>query len=188
MTSQEYLEIEREAEFRSEYVDGRAYAIPPNSRNHSWVISNTLGTLGEQLRGKLCGASSSDMQLYSAEFDIYTYPDIFVTCQPEKFLDNHKDTIPDAVVVMEVLSPPTKNYDRGEKFRFYRSLPSCAEYLILAQDAIRAEHHGKQANGLWLFHEYRSPEDELDLASIGCRLVLGRLYERVEFGSGIGLL
>ena len=105
MTPQEYLEIEREAEFRSEYVDGRAYAIPPNSRNHSWVIANTVGTLGEQLRGKRCGATSSNMRLYSEEFGIYTYPDIVVTCPPEKFLDNHKDTITDAVVVVEVLSP-----------------------------------------------------------------------------------
>ncbi len=183
LTPQRYLEMEREAEFRSEYIDGRAYAMSGGSRNHSWVIANTLGTLFEQLRGKRCGATSSDMRLYSEEFGIYTYPDIVVTCPPEQFLDNHKDTITDAVVVVEVLSPSTKNYDRGEKFRFYRSLPSFAEYLILAQDTVRAEHHVKQANGSWLFHEYRSPEDELELESIGCRLILGRLYERVEFES-----
>jgi Uma2 family endonuclease len=70
-----------------------------------------------------------------------------VTCGPDKLLDGHKDTLVDATVIVEVLSPSTRNYDRGEKFQFYRSLPSFAEYLLLAQDTFRAEHHVRQPNG-----------------------------------------
>jgi Uma2 family endonuclease len=73
------------------------------------------------------------------------------------------------------------NYDRGEKFRFYRSLPSFSEYLLLAQDTIRAEHHIRQADGGWLFHERNSPEGFIDLNSIGCRVSLRDLYRRVDF-------
>src|SRR5438309_726531 len=80
-------------------------------------------------------ALASDIRVYSREHQIYTYPDIVVTCGPVKFLDDRQDTLLDATLIVEILSPSTRNYDRGEKFRFYRSLPSFTEYLLLAQDA-----------------------------------------------------
>jgi Uma2 family endonuclease len=181
LTPGQYLEIERAAEIRSEYIDGQMLAISRGTLNHARIISNTLSRLNEQLRGTRCGAVSSDMRLHSAQFEIYTYPDIVVTCGPDKLLDGHKDTLIDATLIIEVLSPSTGNYDRGEKFRFYRSLPSFAEYVLLAQDAVRAEHHVRQNGGSWLFREFSLREDELVLASIGCRLELGPLYERVDF-------
>jgi len=86
----------------------------------------------------------------------------------------------DATLIIEVLSPSTKNYDRGEKFRFYRALPSFREYLLLAQSEVRAEHHVRQADGAWLMREYTSLSDEINLPSIGCSLRLQDVYERVE--------
>jgi Uma2 family endonuclease len=86
-------------------------------------------------------------------------------------------------VVVEVLSPSTKKYDNGEKFRFYRSLPSFSEYLLLAQDEVRAERHVRQPDGSWILREFTNPADEIELKSIGCRLPLQSLYERLEFES-----
>ncbi len=87
----------------------------------------------------------------------------------------------DATVIVEVLSPATKNYDRGDKFASYRALPSFREYLLLAQDRVHAEHHVRQPDGAWLMREYSSPSDEIKMSSIGCRLRLEDVYERVDF-------
>jgi Uma2 family endonuclease len=104
-----------------------------------------------------------------------------VTCGPKQLLDTRRDTLTDATIIVEVLFPSTKDYDRGEKFRIYRSLASFSEYLQLAQDEMRAEHYARQPDGSWLFREFTGPTDEIELTSIGCRLNLQSLYERVEF-------
>lgn len=183
LSPERYLEIERTAEFRSEYINGEMFAMAGGSRNHAWIVSNALSRLSEQLRGKACGASASDLRLYSHRSRIFTYPDIVVTCGPDQFLDNRRDTIVDATLIVEVLSPSTKSYDRGEKFVFYRSLPSFSEYLLVAQDTILAEHYVRQSDGAWLLREFTSPNNVIELTSIGCRLQLDSLYERVEFDS-----
>ena len=97
-----------------------------------------------------------------------------------QYLDAEKDTLLDTTVIVEVLSPSTQNYDRGEKFRYYRGLPSFAEYLLLAQDAIRAEHHVRQDDGSWVFRELNGPDVWIELKSVGCTLQLGDLYEHAE--------
>jgi Uma2 family endonuclease len=183
LTPEQYLEIERAAETRSEYIGGQMYAISGGTLNHARIAANALSRLNEQLRGEPCEAVGSDLRLYSEQFGFYTYPDIVITCGQVKLQDRHNDTIMDATAIVEILSPSTKNYDRGEKFRFYRALPSFSEYVVLSQDAIRAEHHVRQPDGSWLFREFNSPESELELNSIGCRLNLGSLYERVVFES-----
>lgn len=144
LTLEQYLEIEREAEFRSEYINGEMFALAGGTPNHAWIVANTLIRMGEQLCGGPCGARSSDLRLYSAKHRVITYPDILVTCGPDRLLDGRRDTLTDATVIVEVLSPSTKHYDYTEKFRFYCSLDSFSEYLLLAQDEIRAEHHIRQ--------------------------------------------
>jgi Uma2 family endonuclease len=177
----EYLKIERAAETRSEYLQGTIVAMAGASRNHGRIAISTSSWLHDQLRGKTCEAAGSDVRLYIAKYDVLTYPDVVVTCGPDVFLDGKKDTITDATAIVEVLSPSTQNYNRGEKFRYYRGLPSFAEYLMLAQDVVRAEHHTRQADGSWLFREITEPTAVIELTSIGCRLPLGALYERVQF-------
>jgi Uma2 family endonuclease len=179
----QYLEIERAAEFRSEYNNGQVFAMAGGTPNHAWIVSNTVSRLAEQLRGRPCGARSSDLRLFSSQYRIFTYPDVVVTCGPDQFLDGRGDTLTDATLIVEVLSPSTRGYDRGEKFVFYRSLPSFAEYLLLSQDTVLTEHYSKQPDGAWLLREFKSPSDEIELTSSGCRLTLGPLYDRVEFES-----
>ena len=180
LTPEEYLEIEEKNEFRSEFVHGEMFAMAETTSNHSWIVSNVQGRLWEQLRGRTCGVRTNEKRLYIAQFEAFTYPDVVVTCDPDRLYKDGR-TITDATVIVEVLSPSTKNYDRSEKFDFYRSLPSFAEYLLLAQDAMRGERHTRLPDGSWLFREFTAPTDIIELKSIGCRLELQTLYERVEF-------
>jgi Uma2 family endonuclease len=181
LTPEQYLEIERRAEFRSEYIGGQLFAMAGGSPNHARIVRNTLGRLDQQLRESACEAFSNDLRLFIGQHQIGTYPDIVIPCGHFKYLDSRRDTLTDAIAIIEVLSPSTQDYDRGEKFRIYRSLPSFSEYLLLAQDAIRAEHHVRQPDASWLFREISLPTAIIELKSIGCRLQLDSLYERVEF-------
>ena len=112
-----------------------------------------------------------------------TFPDVVVTCGPDKLMEGRTDTIIDSTVIVEVLSPSTKSFDMGEKFAYCRSLPSFAEYLLLWQDSIRAEHHVRQPDDSWVLREFYGADAVIELKSIGCQLKLGSLYARVQFES-----
>jgi Uma2 family endonuclease len=134
-----------------------------------------------QLHGKECEEVTTDLRLAVREHRLITYPNVFVTCGSDRFIDSRKDTMADATVIIEVALPSTRNYDRREKFRYYRALPSFREYVLFARNEIHAEHHVRQPDESWLMREYCSPSDEIHLDSIGCRLLLADVYERVEF-------
>jgi len=182
LTHEQYLEIERKAEFPSEYINGEMFAMSGGTPNHARIALNTAIQLTEQLRGRPCEAFGADLlRLHIAKYNISTYPDVLVTCGAAHLLDALRDTLIDATVIVEVLSPSTMAYDRGEKFRIYRSLPSFSEYLLLAQHEIRAEHYARQSDGSWLFRESTDAAGEIELKSISCSLQIQSLYERVEF-------
>jgi len=183
LTVEQYLEIERAAEYKSEYIGGTMYAMSGGGFHHAFIAADTLVTLCGQLRGKKCNAVGSDLRLFCQASQVLTYPDVTIFCEPRQVLDNRKDTLTDATVIVEVLSPSTQNYDRSEKFRYYRGLPSFREYLLLAQDEIRAEHYTRQSDSSWLFREFTNADTEIVLDSIGCRFRLGDVYQRVEFES-----
>src|SRR6185437_13720346 len=149
------------------------------SVNHGRIVGNTFAVLHQQLQGGDCEAAILDTRLAVLSHDLITYPDIFVRCGPDQYLDNRRDTLTDATLIIEVLSVSTKNYDRREKVFFYRSLPSFREYLLIAQDRIFVEHHIRQQDGAWLMREYTSLSDEIELTSIGCSLKLDAVYVRV---------
>ena len=182
LTPERYLEIDRAAEFRSEYLNGEMFAMSGASYSHVSICASLIMLLKQQLRGSACHVLPIDMRLLCRAPDrVFTYPDVAVACRPLRWLDDRQDTLTDATVIVEVLSPSTKNYDRGEKFRYYRSLPSFAEYLLIEQDAIRVEHHVRQLDGSWLFRETTTPGARVELAAIGCHLDLGAVYEDIEF-------
>lgn len=181
LTPEQYLEIERKAEVRSEYLHGEMFAMAGASLNHNRIVGQTLRELAVGLRGRDCDVVGADMRVHVPATGLYTYPDVVVTCGSVQLQDKHQDTLLNPILIVEVLSPSTKNYDRGEKFQHYRSIPSFREYLVLAQDEIRAEHHVRQPDSSWLLREFASATDVVHLACVGCDLTLGVLYERVEF-------
>jgi Uma2 family endonuclease len=182
LTPDEYLEIEAKNEFRSEFVHGEMFAMAVPTRSHGRIASNAQGEIHNQLRKGPCVVTGANTLLFIARFEVFTYPGVVVTCGPDKLYKDGR-AITDATAIVEVLSPSTKDYDRGEKFRIYRSLPSLSDYLLLAQDEMRAEHHTRLPDGAWLLRDFSSPTDIIELKSIGCRLELQSLYERVEFAA-----
>lgn len=174
LTPEQYLEIERQADHRSEYIDGGMFAMAGASPDHSRIVTNASAHLWNQLRGGPCEVFTTDLRLFIKAARVYTYPDIMVTCGPVDG-DGEQDLVTNPRFIAEVLSDSTKNYDRGEKFRFYRAIPGFSEYLLIAQDSIRAEHHQRRPDGSWIFREFTSPDDQIELESIGCRLGPGAL-------------
>ena len=179
-TPEEYLTRERKALTKSEYRDGRIYAMPGASRNHNLITTNTLVEIHIQLRNRVCEVYNNDMRVKVSSAGLYTYPDVVVVCEEPRFEDSHFDTLLNPTVLIEVLSPSTAAYDRGEKFRRYQQLDSLREYILISQDEVRVEHYLRQERD-WHLTEFRSLADVFSLVSIGCELSLQAIYAKVRF-------
>ena len=177
----EYLRREREAEFKHEYFEGEIRAMAGASFAHNRVCANLTGELHGQLRGKECSAVGSDQRLQILSGSAYVYPDLTVVCGPPVFHEDKKpDTLLNPTLLVEVLSAATANNDRGEKFMFYRQLPS-RQYLLLDSESVHAELYTLDELGRWVLTETRDPAAVLDLGSIGCQVPLAEVYQGVEF-------
>jgi Uma2 family endonuclease len=181
LTPEQYLAIERQAEFKSEYYQGEMFAMSGARRAHNLIAVNAVRELSQQLRGRSCEAYSNDMRVRVTSEELYTYPDLIIVCGEPMFLDNSFDTLLNPNVIVEVLSESTEAYDRGQKFKLYRSLDSLTEYLLISSQQVSAELFTRQPDGLWLLNAKSSLEDSLELHSVDCRLRLADLYEKVEF-------
>src|SRR5205809_2192753 len=144
LTPEEYLEIERKAAFKSEYYQGEMFAMAGGSPPHAWIISNLNYELVRQLKGRPCRVGTNDLRLRVLPSGLYTYPDVMVVCGKPQYADYRKDTLLNPIVIIEVLSDSTRDYDRGRKFQHYRALPSLQEYLTVAQDTPHIEHWTRQ--------------------------------------------
>jgi Uma2 family endonuclease len=182
LTPQQYLEIERAAEFKSEYFNGEMFAMSGGSLNHARVAGDLFASLHAQLRGQRCEIASSDLRLRVTPEGLYTYPDIVVFCGKPQFGDDRTDTITDATVIIEVLSPSTTNYDRGFKFEQYRGLKSLQDYIVIAQDRVHVEHNTRQGDA-WLLKETSDLNAVIELPSIECSFRVAEAYARVDFGT-----
>ncbi len=193
-TPQQYLEMERKAEYKSEYINGcilplhrsedsgsqGVQAMAGASYEHNLITLNVGGTLHHQLKGRPCFAATSDLRVQISEAKSYTYPDVAVVCGEPQFADEHLDTLLNPTVLLEVLSPSTQSYDRNEKAEYYRRLASVSEYVLIAQDRMQVEYYARRDEG-WLFTERNAPDDVLRLPSIGCELTLRDIYDKVQF-------
>jgi Uma2 family endonuclease len=129
MTAEEYLEWEAKQEFRYEYVDGKILAMTGGSIPHNDIALNFYTTLRPHLRQKSCRVNVSDVKVKASKNNRYFYPDLVVTCEPDDL--KSRDFIEHPKVIVEVLSPSTASYDRGDKFKYYRQIPSLQEYVLV---------------------------------------------------------
>jgi len=180
MTPEEYLAMERDAPYKSEYFNGEIFAMAGASRRHNLIALNTASELRAQLKKTPCEVYVSDMRVRVSFTGLYTYPDVTVVCGNPQFDDRHSDTLLNPLIIAEVLSKSTAAYDRGAKFEQYRTLASLCDYLLISQDRCYAEHYVRQSGNTWLFSEYRDLEDVILLQSIGCELKLREIYNRVS--------
>ena len=151
------------------------------SRTHVIINSNLTGELTQKLRARECVVYANDLRFLVSSTGLYTYPDIVVSCGAEQFTDNSFDTLLSPLVLLEILSESTKNYDRGQKFESYRSFPSLREYFTVSQDAIRVEHWQRLENGQWLLTECNSKDDILRLNSLEIEVEASSIYNKIIF-------
>lgn len=181
LTAAAYLQLERAADTKSEYSNGEMRPMPGASRKHNLIATNLLASFHFQLRKNQCEVYPSDMRVKVAATELITYPDISIVCGEPHFDDNYKDTLLNPTLLVEVLSPSTAAYDRGDKFENYRQIASLQEYLLVAQDKMHVEHYCRQPDNTWLFTEFKQASDHLRLPSVHCELTLADIYEKVTF-------
>jgi Uma2 family endonuclease len=181
-TPEEYLEFERQSDTKHEYVDGEIYDMVGGSYNHNVIGANTIRLLGNALLDGPCTVSTSDTKVRVTK-TMYTYPDAAVVCGDPAFEGDRTDVLLNPILIVEVLSPSTEKYDRGDKFQSYRSLASLESYLLIAQDTPHVEHWARQGDQ-WVFSEAKGLETEIEIASLGVRLALAGIYHRVVFETG----
>ncbi|HQX48329.1 MAG TPA: Uma2 family endonuclease [Planctomycetaceae bacterium] len=181
LTAEQYLAIERAAQFRSEFFRGEMFAMVGASRKHNLIAVSVASELHRQFKDRKCEVYQSDMRVKVNATGLYTYPDVVATCDEPRFEDDHVDTLVNPKVIVEVLSPSTELWDRGKKFEHYRNIPSLRECVLISQDHVLVEKFAINADGEWALRDYRTLEDVLVLDSISCQIKLSDIYARIEF-------
>lgn len=180
ISEDEYLAIDRAAEFRSEFLDGEMIAMSGGSIRHAQLQANLLGELFAAIRGSDCRMYTSDFRVRVSKTRMYAYPDASVVCGKPVLADERQDILLNPAVIFEILSPSTEKYDRGVKFQNYRTIDSLMDYILVAQDAVRVEHYTRGDDNTWTLRDHQTLEEELKIVSIGVSLPLSRIYDRVE--------
>jgi len=180
VTAEEYLALDRAAEFRSEFLDGEIVAMSGGSMRHSGLGANIIGQLHAVLAKTDCRTFTSDFRVRVSS-RMYTYPDVTIVCGEPILADEREDILLNPTVIFEVLSPSTEHYDRGVKFRRYREIESLTDYILVDQDQVSIEQYTRGDATAWTFRDYQRPGDLLQIASIGISLTLAAIYERIEF-------
>jgi Uma2 family endonuclease len=179
VTAEEYLARERRDPARHDYLDGEVFAMGGASFRHNLLVANLLVALAPGARERGCRAVANDQRVHVPATGLFTYPDLVVVCGEPEFLNADLDTLLNPVLIIEVLSKSTADYDRGGKFAHYRTLASMREYLVVEQDRVHVEHSRRQDDGRWLLAETDDPGAVLGLAAIGCELALSAVYQSV---------
>lgn len=175
-SAEDFLAWEATQEIKHEFADGIAYAMAGAGESHVLVSLNVATLLRAHLRGTPCRTFISDMKLKVEAADAFFYPDVFVTCTPEDAARKDYKTSP--ILVIEVLSPSTAAYDRGQKFATYRRLPSLQEYVLIDPERYSVDVFRKDATGHWVLYPFGLGE-EVELASVGLKVPIAQLYEDV---------
>lgn len=173
-----YFALEQEQDERFEYVCGEVYAMAGGSEQHSLIGSNILVALAVQLRDQPCRVYNPDMKLHISTADRFFYPDAMVLCEEGERYDQYVES---PSIVIEVLSPSTEAYDRGEKFRYYRQIKSLQSYILLSQTTLRAEVYQRCGNDQWLLQEVNGENGIILLYEGKVKIPLAEVYRQVDF-------
>jgi Uma2 family endonuclease len=183
LTPEQYLAIEREAEYKSEYFDGEMYAMAGGSRKHNQLCGRLIGLLFKHLDGrKDCAIYTSDMKVRAGQERLYTYPDVTVGCGKPVCADSQNDVLLNPKVIFEVLSQSTETKDRTFKFQEYKKIASLEEYVLVSQSEPLVERFSRAPGGVWsTYSEARGLDAMLVLESLGIEVPLADIYRDIEF-------
>jgi Uma2 family endonuclease len=177
-TPEEYLAWERLQPEKHEFHDGEVFDMAGASFEHNGIVANVITELNVALRQRPCRVSASDLRIKIPATGLYTYPDASVVCGRPEFEDSKLDTLLNPLVLVEVLSPTTEDYDRGTKFTNYRGIASFRDYVLVSTDKVLVEYHARQEDGSWVLREFRAGA-RFKLESAGCELAVDELYWKV---------
>jgi Uma2 family endonuclease len=183
LTTEQYFELEEKALDRHEFHDGEMLAMAGASFEHSVLTTRIILSLGNQLSGKPCTPLSTDLRVRVGYSRRYVYPDLLVLCGPPQFdpLDPQPGTLLNPTVIVEVLSPTSEAYDRGEKFSLYRAVESMKDYVLVSQDRPRVEVFSRRESGDWRIECVEGLEAAIALPSIDATLKLADIYQGITF-------
>ncbi|WP_414756239.1 Uma2 family endonuclease [Anabaena sp. CCY 9910] len=180
-TPEEYLELEEKAEFRSEYRNGEIIPTTGGTTNHNKIAGNFYSYLKSALRGKDYEIYIADVRLWLPRYQQYTYPDVMVIQGEPVYAGTNTTTVTNPSLIVEVLSKFTKNYDQGDKFHYYRSIPEFQEYILIDQHEYHVMQYVKTAADQWLFTELESDSATLSLNTVDLQISIPEIYEKVNF-------
>jgi Uma2 family endonuclease len=174
-TRAEYISFERSSNVRHEYLDGVIYAMAGGSPEHAAIAGNVIALLHVGLRGRPCRVHSSDLRIRVVDTGLETYPDVTVVCGHAEIDREDRNVVLNPVVVVEVMSPSTEEYDRGEKLEHYKRIASLREIVLVGHREKAVEVVRREADGAWTKHVARSG-DPVKLVSLGCELFVEDVY------------
>jgi Uma2 family endonuclease len=180
VSAEEYLEFDRKSEVRNEYMRGEIIPMAGGTPWHSLIAANTTIAVGRRLVEGGCGVFDANLRVCADREASYAYPDVTVVCGPLEYVDEKKDTVVNPKVVVEVLSPATRNYELGDKARMYLRIASLSDLLLIEQREVWIEHWRRQANG-WDIEVVQGLAATISIESIGCDVLVSELYSGVEF-------
>lgn len=172
---EEYLAFERSSQEKHEYYKGEVFAMSGAGLTHNALFSNLFIAIGNLLKGKSCFPYGSDMRLHIPQNTLFTYPDISIYCGKTEQLDD--DNALNPIVLIEILSPSIRNYDRGGKFILYRAIPTLKEYILVDTESIFIEAFRINQSGHWELEEYKSPDQTLSFPSLSITVALKEIYQ-----------
>ena len=181
-TLEEYLELERTSEERFEFWNGEVFCMSGASPEHERILRNMLVYLTLKIGGRGCEAFTSNIRIKVPTAPPYRYADLSALCGEAQFEEiGGVDALVNPQLIVEVLSPSTEAYDRGDKFTHYKSIPTLSEYLLVAQHRPHVTHLYKQADGTWIHAEANDLAATVELVSLDCALPLNEIYRGVSF-------
>jgi Uma2 family endonuclease len=184
ITPEQYLQIEREAERKSEYHNGEMLLMAGASSDHNLIVLNLGSVFREQFRHRPSNVYAADMRVRVSNTGLHTYPDGILVCGEREWADASRTTLRNPAVIIEVLSESTEAYDRGDKFWNYRQLPSLQEYILVSQKAFRIDQFIRQPDGEFKLRSCSSIDDRLEIPTVGCSVPLKEIYFKTELVSG----
>ena len=179
-TPEEYLKLEEQAEYKSEYRDGEIIPMTGGTTNHNEISGNFYSNLKFNLRKQNYRVYIADVRLWIPRYRVYTYPDVMLIKGDPIYADKGTTTVTNPIAIVEVLSPSTQNYDQGDKFTYYRSIPEMKEYILISQQRYHVMQYSKTEAG-WLLSEYETENDPIELGSVDLTLELSEIYAGVNF-------
>lgn len=181
-TPEEYLALEESAAYKSEYFRGEIFAMAGGSSNHNLISVNISTALNVVLEQSPCRVYASDMRLLVEANGLYTYPDVMVVCGKPQLVKGRNDTVINPLLIVEVLSPSTRDYDRVRKFGLYREIESLRAYMLVDSEQVHVTYLERAARrSRWTIEMMDGLETMVKLGPLSCEIALQRMYSKVEF-------